>query len=36
MNNICLKLGKNSNSVKLKPLNLPVDEPPEVELKELP
>ncbi|GJT80793.1 reverse transcriptase domain-containing protein [Tanacetum coccineum] len=24
MNNICLKLGKSSNSVKLKPLNLPL------------
>ncbi|GJV86601.1 hypothetical protein Tco_1530539 [Tanacetum coccineum] len=23
-NNICLKLGKNSNSVKIKPLNLPL------------
>ncbi|GKG12823.1 hypothetical protein Tco_0347060, partial [Tanacetum coccineum] len=24
MNNTCLELGKNSNSVKLKPLNLPL------------
>ncbi|GJX72507.1 reverse transcriptase domain-containing protein [Tanacetum coccineum] len=34
MNNICLKLGKNSNSVKLKPLSPTLHEPPEVELKE--
>ncbi|GKA33232.1 hypothetical protein Tco_0719599 [Tanacetum coccineum] len=36
MNNICLEVGKNSNSVKLKPLKLPIIELPEVELKELP
>ncbi|GKF74853.1 hypothetical protein Tco_0224297, partial [Tanacetum coccineum] len=36
MNNICLEVGKSSNSVKLKPLNPSVHEPPEVELKELP
>ncbi|GJR44261.1 reverse transcriptase domain-containing protein [Tanacetum coccineum] len=34
--NICLELGKNSNSVKLKTVESSVDEPPEVELKELP
>ncbi|GJV89656.1 hypothetical protein Tco_1533594 [Tanacetum coccineum] len=36
MNNICLEVGKNSNSVKLKPLNLPLMKPPEVNSKELP